>query len=215
MVLFSKVVADGVDSVLDFSVKKGSAAGIVTSREIESEVIARLLLGFLAPLDGAVSVNGIQPSTLNDKDLSEFRKSIGVIYHDGGFISNLNVWENLTLQLSYDGFSKKAEIAERGMKSLEAVGYGGSLYVLPSRLSIFERRQIAFARAFLMQPLLMIFQSSLEGLSRSEQSRLSSLALAYHGQGGGRTSLFLTSYQDSLKGVHADLIYNTGGTPQS
>jgi len=215
MVLFSKVVSGGIDSVLDFSIEKGATAGIVTSREIESEVIVRLLLGFLAPLEGTISVNGIQPYLLNDKNLSEFRKSVGVIYHDGGFISNLNVWENLTLQLSYDGSSKKAEIVERGMKSLETVGYDGSLYVLPNRLSILERRQIAFARALLMQPALMIFQSTLEGLSRSEQSRLSSLVLAYQGQGGERTSLFITSYQDSLKGIQADLIYNTGGATQS
>jgi len=215
MVLFSNVVSDGVDSILDFSIKTGSLAGMVTSRVIESEVITRLLLGFLAPLEGTVSVEGIQPSLLNDKDLSLFRKKIGVIYNDGGFISNLNVWENLTLQLSYDGSSKKAEIEERGMNSLETVGYKGSLYVLPNRLSLFERRQIAFARALLMQPALMIFQSALEGLSRSEQSQLSSLALAYHGQGGARTSIFLTSYQDSLKGMQADLIYSTGGAPQS
>jgi len=214
MVLFSKVVSGGIDSILDFSIRKGSSAGIVTSREIESQVIARLLLGFLAPLEGTVSVDGIQPYLLNDKDLSAFRKSVGVIYHDGGFISNLNVWENLTLQLSYDGSSKKAEIEERGMKSLESVGYKGSLYILPNRLSIFERRQIAFARALLMQPALMIYQSTLEGLSRSEQSQLSSLALAHHRQGAGRTSLFLTSYQDSLKGIQADLIYNTGGAIQ-
>jgi len=215
MVLFSRVVSGGIDSVLDFSIEKGATAGIVTSREIESEAIARLLLGFLAPIEGAVSVITVQPSTLNEKELSAFRKKIGVIYHDGGFISNLNVWENLTLQLSYDGSSKKAEIVERGMKSLETVGYDGLLYVLPNRLSIFERRQIAFARALLMQPILMIYQSTLEGLSRSEQSQLSSLALAYHRQGGGRTSLFLTSYQDSLKGIQADLIHNTGGATQS
>jgi len=211
MVLFSKVVSGGVDSILDFSIRKGSVAGIVTSREIESEVIARLLLGFIAPLDGAVSVNGIQPSLINDKELSDFRRRVGVIYRDGGFISNLNVWENLTLQLSYDGTAKKAEIVERGMKSLETVGYNGSLYVLPNRLSIFERRQIAFARALLMQPALMVFQSTLEGLSLSEQGQLSSLAQAYHGQGGGRTSLFLTSYQESLRGIQVDLIYNPGG----
>jgi len=215
MVLFSRVVSGGIDSVLDFSIEKGSTAGIVTSRETESEVIARLLLGFLAPLEGAVSVNMVQPSTLNEKELSAFRRKIGVIYHDGGFISNLNVWDNLTLQLSYDGSLKKAEIIERGMKSLETVGYNGSLHALPSRLSIFERRQIAFARALLMQPALMIYQSTLEGLSRSERSQLSSLALAYHRQGGGRTSLFITSYQDSLKGIQADLIYSTGGATQS
>ena len=215
MVLFSKVVTAGVEAMLDFSIGQGSVAGIVTSREIESEVIARLLLGFLAPVDGTVSVAGVQPSGLNDKDLSDFRRRVGVIYHDGGFISNLNVWENLTLQLSYDGSAKKAEIEERGMNCLETVGYKGALHVLPSRLSIFERRQIAFARAFLMRPAVMIYQSTLDGLSRSEQNQLSSLALSYHGQGGERTSLFLTSYLDSLRGIQADIIYNTGGANQS
>jgi ABC-type transporter Mla maintaining outer membrane lipid asymmetry ATPase subunit MlaF len=215
MVLFSKVVSNEVDSILDFSVKAGTSAAIVTSREIESEVIVRLLLGFLSPVEGSVSVNGIQPYLLTDKEISGFRRGVGVIYHDGGFISNLNVWENLTLQLSYDSSFKKTEIEERGRKVLETVGYNGSLSVLANRLSIFERRQIAFARTLLTEPLLMVYQSTLDGLSRSEQTHLSSLALAYHEQGGGRTSLLLTSYHDSLGIMHSDLLYNTGGTTQS
>jgi phospholipid/cholesterol/gamma-HCH transport system ATP-binding protein len=215
MVLFSKVVSTGVDSILDFEVKAGSSAAIVTSREIESEVIVRLLLGFLSPVEGSVSVNGIQPYLLTDKEISGFRRRVGVIYHDGGFISNLNVWENLTLQLSYDSSFRKAEIEERGRKAIEAVGYNGSLSVLTNRLSIFERRQIAFARTFLMEPLLMVYQATLDGLSRSEHRHLLSLAMAYHDQGGGRTALFLTSYQDSLGSMPADLLYNTGGATQS
>jgi phospholipid/cholesterol/gamma-HCH transport system ATP-binding protein len=215
MVLFSKVVSAGVDTILDFSIPKGSSAGIVTARESENEVITRLLLGFVAPLEGSVSVDGAKPHLLNDRDISAFRKNVGVIYHDGGFISNLNVWENLTLQLSYDGSFRKAEIEELGAKALQTVEYNGSLFVLPNRLSIFERRQIAFARAMLMKPQLMIFQSTLDGLSRSEQNRLSSLALAYHGEGENRTSLFLTPYHDSLKGIQPDLTYSTGGAAQS
>ncbi len=215
MVLFSQVIAAEVDSMLDFSVRRGSSAAIVVSREIETRVIVRLLTGFLPPLEGVLSVNDIQPYLLNDKELSDFRKGIGVIYDDGGFISNLNVWENLTLQISYEGIVRKSEIEERGRKVLEVVGYDGSLSVLPNRLSMFERRQIAFARALLKEPLLMVYQSTLDGLSRSEQKHLSSLAQSYHEQDAGRTSMYITSNQDSLRGIQADLIYNAGGATPS
>jgi ABC-type transporter Mla maintaining outer membrane lipid asymmetry ATPase subunit MlaF len=211
MICFSEVIAHGIDSPVDFILSAGESAAVITSRAIENDAIVKVILGFLPTIEGSFTLYDERPAFLKESEISVYRKKIGVIYNDGGFISNLNLWENLTLQIAFEGVLGKKEIEELGMSALERVGYSGSPSVLVSRLSLFQRRQVAFARATLANPCLMIYHSTFDGLSRSEQKHLSNLAWEYH-EAGDKTSLFLTSYPESLKGMNFNLIYNTGGT---
>lgn len=213
MICFSAVKAAGIDGQIDLELPSGESAAIITSREAENQSILRVILGFLPPDQGSFSLDGEQPAFLKEKELSLFRRRIGAIYHDGGFLSNLNLWENLTLQLSFEAVLGKNDIEELGMAALSRAGYSGPLTVSVSRLSLFQRRQVAFARAFMTKPALMVYHSTFEGLSRLEQKQLSALAWEYH-RGGGVTSLFLSSYPESLRGMDFNFTYYTGGTSQ-
>lgn len=211
MIFFSEVIADGIDSPIDFFISAGQSAAVITSREIEKDALVRVILGFQPTIEGTFTLYDEQPAFLKESEISSYRKKIGVIYNDGGFISNLNLWENLTLQIAFEGVCGRKEIEELGIAALERVGYKGHPTVLLSRLSLFQRRQVAFARAFLTNPPLMIYHSTFEGLSRPEKVHLSRLAWDYH-ETGDITSLFLTSNPESLKGMNFNLTYSTGGT---
>ena len=169
----SEIVASGLDTPLSLTMPRGLSAAIQTSREKENDVIVRLLLGFQLPEHGIITVCDVEPGSLKDSQLSDFRRNIGVIYHDGGLISNLDVWDNLTLQFAYFSGLGKAEIRERGAEVLERVGYKGSIALLPGRLSLFNCMLVALARAMLSEPDLLICQSALDGLNREEQKILS------------------------------------------
>lgn len=214
MICFSELIADGIDSPIDFILPAGESAAIITSREVENDAIIRVILGFKAPAKGTFTLYDEEPAFLKESEIAIYRKKIGVIYHDGGFISNLNLWDNLTLQIAFEGLLGRNEINALGMAALEKVGYNGSVSVLVSRLSLFQRRQIAFARALLVSPDLMIYHSTFEGLSRNEQKHLAGLAWDYHAL-GGKTSLFLSTFPESLRGMHFSQTYITGGTTQS
>lgn len=213
VICFSEVIAEGLDTEIDLALALGQSAAIVTSRQSEIDAIIRLILGFLHPSQGEFSIYDQQPAFLRDSEISLLRKNIGVIYHDGGLLSNLNLWENLTLQLAFDAVLGRKEISELATTALSRVGYIGQTTESVSRLSLFQRRQVAFARAFMAKPALMIYHSTFEGLSRIEQKQLSSLAKDYHGE-GDVTSIFLSSYPESLHGMNFDYTYYTGGTSQ-
>lgn len=213
MIQFSNVTAEHLEAPLDLTIPEGVVASLVTSRDVEGETIVRLMLGFREPLTGSVSVNGLEPSTLIDSQLSDFRRGIGVVYHDGGFISNLNMWENLILQVAFEGGIKRGELEERAALVLEQVGFTGGLHNLPSRLSIFQRKQVAIARLMLSSPSLVLCQSLFEGLSRGEQKNIAAVLLDYCAN--GKTVLLLTSNPDSLKGVVTASTFYTGGTLQT
>ncbi len=210
----TELAASGLCLPLSMTLPAGLSAAIHTSRELENDVIVALLLGFNLPVSGQLTVCDVDPGTVREPQLPEFRKRIGVIYRDGGLISNLNVWDNLTLQFAYFSGLKRDELKNRADEALKQVGYSGSVELLPSRLSLFERRVVALARAFLIEPDLIICQSTLDGLTREEQALLCRLLWQYHNQGFERTLLFITSYPDSLKGLALDFIYSTGGSLQ-
>lgn len=213
MIRCSQLVADGLEAPLDMILPAGLAAAVITLRERENEVIVRLLAGFQQPFDGSLVVADVVPYALRDTQLSAYRRNIGILYSDGGLISNLNVWDNLMLQVSYEGGGRSAELDARGTAALQLVGYNGPLGILPARLTLFQRRQVAFARITLAEPDLVVYQSAFDGLSRSEQKQLRRLADEYHHQGVERTALYLTTYPDSLAGIKLDFTYNRGGTP--
>lgn len=212
MIRMTKLLTNGLNVPFDMILPAGMSALLVTTRESENSTLLKLLLGFQAPDSGELVVYDVMPTTLNETQLIGFRRKIGVIHHDGGLVSNLNIWDNLTLQLSYHTKLHRSELEERGMAALKRVGYIGSLSVLPSRLTIFQRRLLAFARALLAEPDLMIYQAALDGLTHDEASAFLELVREYHQQGLDRTTLFLTSYPDALKGFDFDFTYATGGT---
>jgi phospholipid/cholesterol/gamma-HCH transport system ATP-binding protein len=211
----TKLMAHGLEAPLDMILPAGMSALLVTARESENRALVKLLLGFQPPESGDLVVYDEMPASLNDAQLIDFRRKIGVIHHDGGLVSNLSVWDNLTLQLSYHSSLRRSELEDRGTAALQRVGYNGSLSALPSRLSIFQRRLLAFARALLVQPDLMIYQAALDGLTHGEETLFLGLMREYHQQGLDRTALFLTSYPEALKGFDFDFIYTTGGTTES
>lgn len=212
MIAFSNVIADNLEAPLDFSLPAGKVASLVTAREAESEAVIRLLLGFRAPLSGAVTVNGVSPASLRDSELADFRRGIGVVFHDGGLISNLSLWENLTLQLSFDGGLKRAELEERAMASLELVGFNGSISTLPGRITLYQRKQVAIARLLMSAPDIVIYHAVFDGLSHREQGSLASVIAEYCKK--GRTALLVTTNADLLKRIEPDFRFHTGGTLQ-
>lgn len=44
MICFSQVIADGIDSPIDFILPAGESAAIITSREVENDAIIRVIL---------------------------------------------------------------------------------------------------------------------------------------------------------------------------
>jgi ABC-type transporter Mla maintaining outer membrane lipid asymmetry ATPase subunit MlaF len=186
------------------AIPAGTLAAVITEQQEESDLFVRLLLGLAHPLTGAVSVLGEKVGDLPPSALLELRTRVAVVYPTGGLISNLKVWENLTLPLAYHSGDSPSVIEERGEAMLRRVGYGGSLLELPGHLTTYQKRSIGIARAMLMEPRLIAYNSVLSGLNETEERAIIDVALAFHREGEGRTSLFVTSEPESLAAVRFD-----------
>ncbi len=137
-----------------FTVDKGTITVIITNKEEVDACITKLLLGFVSPDQGVVSVFGTQVSSLSKSQLCELRQQTGLVYANGGLISNLKIWENVILPLSYMNQFTTAEIEKRGVAVLERLGYSGKLMQLPGLTPFYQKKIAGFARAMLTDPEL-------------------------------------------------------------
>ena len=108
------------------------------------------------PTEGKYFFEEKEISKLDDESLSEIRsKYIGFIFQQFNLIPQLNVIENISLPLFYQGVDEK-EMKERSIKLAELVGLGDRLYHRPSELSGGQQQRVAIARALANDPAIIL-----------------------------------------------------------
>lgn len=197
-----------IDAVLDPVLKganrafePGTISAVATAGEDVSALLVRILTGLTRLQEGQVLVLGHDLGLLSREKQNEVRRRIGIVYPDGGLISNLKVLENVTLPLLYHTGESSREIERRAIALLDRFGCREALFELPGNLSASRRRRAGFARAFALEPEVIVYHWREGGLDMEERELLLREAVAFHGEAPGRTTIFLTPHAGALAGA--------------
>ena len=195
MIRFDHVTKGPVRN-LSFDLDRGGTAKILFDSEDRKNLFFGMLAGRQRPETGKILFFGDDLFACEeDERLALFRR-IGVVPSDGGMISNLKAWENLLLPAWYH-HGLMAQEAERPVAEIfeqldpGEAGLKQRMGELPDRLSLYERRAVALARAMLMEPDILIYDFTFAGLERDAAQQLMKLTGEYHGRKAGRVSLYL------------------------
>ena len=108
------------------------------------------------PTSGEYFLNGIDVSTMNEKELAHVRnKQIGFIFQQYNLIPKLNVLENVELPLLYRGLSA-SERKERALEALGRVGLADRAKKFPNQLSGGQQQRVSIARALAGNPPVIL-----------------------------------------------------------
>ena len=130
-------------------------------------------------------------SKLDDNSLSEIRsKYIGFIFQQFNLIPQLNVIENVSLPLFYQGVDEE-EMKERSIKLAELVGLGDRLYHRPSELSGGQQQRVAIARALANDPAIILADEPTGNLDTTTGKEIMKL-LCELNQNEGKTLIVIT-----------------------
>lgn len=142
-------------SNVNFCIKKGEFAFLVGPSGSGKSTILKLILKEEDSTEGEVFVNGYDLSMLKRKEIPSFRRSLGVVFQDFRLLPNKTVYENVEFAMQITEALPK-EIRRQVPMSLALVGLSRKANAYPNQLSGGEQQRVAFARALVNNPSLII-----------------------------------------------------------
>jgi cell division transport system ATP-binding protein len=131
---------------LTFRIEPGSFHFLTGPSGSGKSSLLKLLLLSLKPTRGEVTLFGKSTSALNQDQLLDMRRHIGIVFQEFRLLDHLTTFENVALPLRVLGqpeSSYRANVVEL----LEWVGLGHRLNAHPPVLSGGEKQRAAIARA--------------------------------------------------------------------
>ncbi len=205
---------DGVatEAIPPFSgaVPAGATARVVCALHESHRELATVLSGLQPPRLGRLRVFGDDMYRLSSSARLALFQRIAVVPRDGGFISNLKVWENVALPAWYHRAAPIAEIEARMTALFGELEIGGSalralMAKLPDQLTVYEQRAAAFVRAMAMEPDIIVYDAVFAGLDRQAAGRLLRSVQTFHGASANRVSLLLLPDEPFSERVPAEV----------
>lgn len=153
----SKQYSTGVEALSDVSIciHKGEFVFVVGKSGSGKSTFIKLLLKELNPTEGRIFVGGRQVTNLKRKQVSLYRRKIGVVFQDFRLLKNKTVFENVAFAQEIIGMTKR-NIARNVPIMLEMVGLKGKEKMYPHELSGGEQQRVAIARALINQPTILL-----------------------------------------------------------
>lgn len=155
-----KTILEGVN----MEIARGQMVAFMGPSGAGKTTVLRLISGQLIPDEGTVEVNGQVISDLSTDELHVFRREIGVLLQDGALFTDLTVFENIATPIREHTRLPEPLVRRLVMSKLSAVGLGGIEDRMPHELSGGMARRVAFARAVVLDPQLLLYDEPLTGL---------------------------------------------------
>ena len=160
---------------VDLAVAAGETVSIVGASGAGKSTLLHLLGGLDRPTHGEVTLGEHYLSHLPDAELSRVRSlMLGFVFQFHHLLLEFSAVENVALPLLIQGV-QEAAAEERARAILAEVGLGHRLEHRPSALSGGEQQRVAFARALVHDPIVILADEPSGNLDRTNSERLHDL----------------------------------------
>ena len=148
---------------ISFDVAHGETKVLLGETGTGKTLIMKLAAGLIQPDSGHVLVMGHDVSEMPERELLNFRRSIGFVFQEGALFDSMTVADNVSFRLREEAMDE-TEIDERVREALRFVEMADALEKFPADLSGGMRRRVSIARALVDRPPVMLYDSPTAGL---------------------------------------------------
>ncbi len=148
---------------VSLDIKSGEIYGIVGYSGAGKSTLLRVINQLQKQNSGQVFINEQEISNLSNKELSQVRKKIGMIFQHFNLLKQLTVAENIAFPLKQSKMSK-AEIDAKVDELLELVGLSSHKNFYPVQLSGGQRQRVSIARALANDPEILLSDEATSAL---------------------------------------------------
>lgn len=181
---------------INLSIEKGEFAAVMGPSGCGKSTLLNLLGLIDRPSSGSFSFNGYDSDSLSENRMTRIRRgNIGFVFQNFNLVDELNVFENVELPLIFMG-TKRKERKERVSEILDnlKLGHRGRHY--PQQLSGGQQQRIAFARAIITRPTLLLADEPTGNLDSKNGTAIMDL-LTKHNRKGATVIMVTHSQKDA------------------
>ncbi len=139
---------------VNLHIKSGENVALTGRSGAGKTTLLNIMATLEKPDSGKIFINGVDPLSLKDRKLSQFRnREIGIVFQFHHLLPEFTALENVALSLMIDG--KKREAFDKAEEVIELVGLKERLNHKPAELSGGEQQRVAIARALVTSPSVL------------------------------------------------------------
>lgn len=153
-------------SEVDLQVARGEFVSIIGPSGAGKTTLLKLLGGLLEPTSGSVTVAGESPSN------AQRRKDIGFVFQEPSLLPWRTARENIVLPLEMNRHGSHSDFVHKVDRWLQAVNLEGYDALYPHQLSGGMKQRVAFARALIIEPTLLLMDEPLGSLDEITRSAM-------------------------------------------
>lgn len=178
------------------SVKRGEIVSIVGASGAGKSTLLQIIGTLMTADEGEVTIDGISPMGLSDKELATFRnKHIGFVFQFHHLLEEFSAVENVMMPMLIAG-TRRADAQKRALELLDIVGMSHRTEHRPSTLSGGEQQRVAIARALANNPSIVLADEPTGNLDSHTRDEIQSLFFELR-ERTGQTFLIVT-HDDKL-----------------
>mgnify|MGYP000450086869 CR=1 FL=1 len=163
----SKIYPKGTRPALDdinLDIERGDFVFLVGASGSGKTTLLSLLLREEEATNGEIRVAGNDLRRITNRQVPQYRRSLGFVFQDYKLLNNKTVWENVAFALEVIG-TRRSTIKSLVPKVLNTVGLTGKEKNYPHELSGGEQQMLAMGRALMSKPKLIVMDEPSMGLS--------------------------------------------------
>ena len=150
-------------SDVSLSIEKGDIFGIIGMSGAGKSTLVRTVNYLEKPTQGSILIDGINLSTLSEKELRIKRREIGMIFQNFNLLEQKNVLDNICFPLEIAG-TKRKEARARAKELLKTINLEDKEKAFPSQLSGGQKQRVAIARALATNPSILLCDEATSSL---------------------------------------------------
>ena len=148
---------------VSFEIEKGDIYGVIGYSGAGKSTLIRMVNALETPTSGNVWVEGKDIGTLNQKELRNLRKGVGMIFQQFNLLESKTIYDNVAIALKLNGISKK-DIEKRVTELLDFVELSDKKYSYPGQLSGGQKQRVGIARALANNPSILLCDEATSAL---------------------------------------------------
>src|SRR5207302_6846820 len=149
---------------VDLEIGSGETLAIIGRGDGGKSVLLKHLVGLMTPDAGEIWIQGQNIIGMNEWQLGEIRKKVGILFQSGALFDSMTVEDNIAFPLREAGERDAKVLHARVVEMLEVMEMEGHEDKMPESLRGGMKKRVGLARSIIRRPSCVLYDEPTSGL---------------------------------------------------